>query len=191
MLANGDGNAAMKEYGRLVALGSGRARCILAYAYMVGSYLTPRDQDAAKSIALLALSSEPGFSNYILGFIALADGDYASSFSHFIISRNAGFLPAYSVCAKLFSDRYHSAESDLRLAERLFIRAIRVGHIPAYVNLSVFYLHGNRGLIKRIAGAVLYPISVIAVYLSLRFNIFSMSTFMYHQTYRNLLRETQ
>src|SRR5258706_6458866 len=113
-MAHGDVNAAMQEYERLVALGSGRARCVVAYAYLVGSYLTPRNQETAKRIAMSAASSEPGFSNYILGFIALAEGNHPSSFQHFIASRNAGFLPAFSASAKLHSDLYHTAESDLR-----------------------------------------------------------------------------
>jgi TPR repeat protein len=190
-MAHGDANAAMQEYGRLATLGSGRARCITAYAYLVGSSLTPQDPGVAKTIALSATASEPGFSNYILGFIALAEGNHAASFAHFIASRKAGFLPAYSASAKLFNDLYHSAERDLRLAENLFKRAIRVGHIPAYMFLTLFYVRGNRGLIKRIAGLALYPIALIAFYLASKCWTFSMSTFTYHPTYRDLLRERQ
>jgi TPR repeat protein len=189
MLADGDAEAAMQEYGRLATLGSGRARCITAYAYLVGSSLTPRDPVVARQIALSARASEPGFSNYILGFVALDDGDHAASFAHLIASRKAGFLPAYSASAKLFSDLYHSSERDLRLGENLYKRAIRVGHIPAYMFLALFYLRGNRGLIKRIAGIALYPIALIAFYFAWKCWIFSMSTFTYHPTYRDLLRK--
>jgi TPR repeat protein len=191
MLAHGDVNAAIQEYDRLAALGSGRARCITAYAYLMGSFLTPRDQAAAKRIALSATSSEPGYSNYILGFVALAEGDHASRFTHFITSRKAGFLPAFSASAQLFTNLYHSAERDLKLAENLFLRAIRVGHIPAYMLLAVFYLRGKRGLLKRFVGLVLYPISLIAFYFAWKFSIFSMATFMYHPTYRDLLRHSR
>ena len=191
MLAHGDVDAAMQEYDRLAKLGSGIARCIVAYAYLVGSSLTPRDPDAAKRIALSAASSEPGYSNYILGFVALAEGSYASSFAHFIASRKVGFLPAYSASALLHSNLYSAAERDRKLSEKLFIRAIRVGHVHAYMLLAVFYLKGNRGLIKRIAGIVLYPIALIAFYFAWRFSIFSMSTFTYHPTYRGLLRKSQ
>lgn len=189
MLAHGDVSGAMQEYSRLAALGSGRARCIMAYGYLVGSTLTPRDLVVAKSFALSATASEPGFSNYILGFIALADGNYTSSFANFLASRKAGFLPAFSASAQLFSDLYRSAERDLRLSENLFKRAIRVGHTPAYMLLAVFYMRGNRGLIKRVAGIALYPIALIAFYFAWRFSIFSISTFTYHPTYRNLLKE--
>ena len=127
MFALGDVNAAMEEYGRLAALGSGRARCITAYAYLVGSSLTPRDADAARRIALSAASSEPGYSNYILGFIALEEGNHASSFAHFIASRKVGFLPAFSASAQLHSNLYGAAERDRKLSEKLFIRAVENG----------------------------------------------------------------
>ncbi len=191
MLAHGNVSAAIQEYDRLAALGSGRARCITAYAYLMGSFLTPRDHAAAKTIALSATSSEPGYSNYILAFVALAEGNHASSFSHLIASRKAGFLPAFSASAQLFSSLYRSAERDLKLAENLFIRAIRVGHIPAYMLLAGFYLKGKRGLPKRFVGLVLYPVALIAFYFAWRFSTFSLSTFTYHPSYQDLLRKAE
>ena len=190
MLALGDVSAAIQEYNRLAALGSGRARCITAYAYLIGSFLTPRDHAVAQTIALSATSSEPGYSNYVLAFVALEQGDYASSFTHFIASRNAGFLPAFSASAQLFSNRYCSAERDLKLAENLIIRAIRVGHVPAYMLLARFYLNGKRGLLKRFIGLLFFPIALISLYFSWRFSTFSLSTFSYHPSFRDLLRKS-
>jgi TPR repeat protein len=188
-LAKGKIDEAMGEYRRLAALGSGQARSILAYVCLIGTRCTPRDLGEAQRFALAAVPTAPGFSRYILGFIALERGDPSSTFTHFIASRKAGFLPAFSASAQLFSNLYRTAERDLHLSERLFVRAIRAGHVPAYMFLALFYLKGNRGLWKRVLGAALLPPSLIAYYLSWKFNIFSMSVFVYHPTFRGLLKE--
>ena len=188
-LARGKTAEAIAEYRRLAALGSGQARGILAYAYLIGTRFTPRDLDAAESLASLAAVSAPGFSHYILGFVALARGDTGKSFSRFIVSKKAGFAPAFSASAQLYSNLYRTAERDLRLTEGLFIRAIRMGHVPAWMFLALFYLKGTRGTLKRVAGAALLPVSLVLYYLFWKFNTFSMSTFSYHPAYRNLLKE--
>lgn len=189
LLARGETAEAIGEYRRLAALGSGQARNVLAYMYLIGTHMMPRDLNEAQRLASAASSSAPGFSHYILGFVAVANGDTASGFARFIASRKAGFSPAFSASAQLYSSLYRIAERDLRLSEQLFFRAIRSGHIPAYMMLALFYLRGTRGLLKRVAGAALLPLSLVMYYTSWRFNTFSMSTFAHHPAYQDLLKE--
>jgi TPR repeat protein len=187
-LASGKLDAAFREYERLAELGSGKARCILAYAYLLGSRLTPRDLSTARKIALTAVSSEPGFSNFILACVELEGGEVDSSLKLFFLSGKSGFLPALSAGAKLFSNRYCSAERDLANAETALVRAIRRGHIPAISYLSVFYVKTRRGLLKRLIGIIIWPIGVAAFYLAWRFCIFSAHTFCYHPSNRDLFK---
>jgi TPR repeat protein len=189
LLASGNSGTAVQEYQRLAELGSGKARCIIAYAYLLGTPLTPRDLVTARKIALSAEASEPGFSNFIIAHLQLADGKVDSSIKHFSLSRNSGFLPAATAGAQLFSNRYCSAERDLHLAERAFIHAVKVGHIPAISHLARFYLRGARGYAKRLFGAVLLPFGIAALYLAWRFGIFSIRTFYYHPLNRDLFKD--
>jgi TPR repeat protein len=188
LLASGKSAAALQEYQRLAELGSGKARCIIAYAHLLGTPLTPRDFGHARKFALAALSSEPGFSNFILACIHVAEGQVNSCIKYCGMSAQSGFLPAVSMGAQIFSERYFSAERDLQLAESRLILAVKKGHVPAILFLARFYLRGTRGFRKRLLGALLIPIGIVAFYLICRFGIFSIHAFSYYASDRNLLK---
>lgn len=184
LLAAGRPEEALEEYQRLAHLGSGRAQCILAYAHMLGTRLTPRDLSAAREIALSALSSDPGFSNYLLAHLQMAAGRFKSSMEHFSLSAKAGFLPAFTDATQLVADHYGEA----RAAEVGYISAIKMGHVPAISLLGMFYLRGRRGYLKRIWGALLLATGIIAEHFAWYFCIFSTRTFDYHPIDRGLLK---
>jgi hypothetical protein len=180
MLASGNVVGAFNEYHRLADLGSGSARCVIAYAYLLGTNSCPKNIEESQRIARMALSSEPGFSNYILGCVAMRDEDWPSTFQHLNLSIQAGFVPALSTAAKLMSQLYRKTDSDLRAAETVFLRAVCSGHVPGLLYLTAFYKSGARGLPKQLLGLALFPVAVAALYLSCRLAIFSMRTFFYH-----------
>jgi hypothetical protein len=188
-LAVGNQSGAFKEYARLAGLGSGNARCVIAYAQLVGSHLLPKSIVESKRVAISATTSEPGFSNYILGCIAMLESNSELSFQHFALSMKAGFLPAFSTSGKLSSQLYRNTEKQLRDAETVLRYAVRRGQVPALMYLAKFYAGGARGTIKRLLGLLAFPITVVAMYLACRFAIFSMRSFFYHPTLPDLLKE--
>src|SRR5580698_7955772 len=66
LLAVGNIAGAIAEWRRLADLGSGRARCILAYLALKGTQSTPPDLEEARRLATSALSGERGYANYVL-----------------------------------------------------------------------------------------------------------------------------
>jgi hypothetical protein len=180
---------AFEEYHRLAELGSGKARCVLAYANLLGTRALPKNFDEAGRIARSATASEPGFSNYILGCIAMQENNWEVTFRHFNLSGKAGFLPALSTAASLSSRVYRTTDKDLRGAERVLFRTIRRGHVPALLFLAAFYLTGSRGFPKRLLGIVLSPIAVGVLFVACRVAIFSPRTFFYNPVLPGLLRE--
>jgi hypothetical protein len=189
MLALGNVIGAFEEFNRLAELGSGKARCVVAYANLLGAHSLPKNIEEARRIAGSAILSEPGFSNYILGCVAMLEGQWALTFRHFNLSGKAGFLPALSTSAKLMSQLYRKTDSDLRASESVLLHAIRKGHIPGFLYLAAFYKSGARGFPKRLLGVFLLPVAVACSYLSCRFGIFSLRTFFYHPTLPKLTKE--
>lgn len=182
MLAAGNFTGAFDEYRCLANLGSGAARCVIAYAYILGTKSISKNVDEAKTLAQSATNSEPGFSNYILGCIAMLEQNFPAAFTHFDVSGKSGFLPALSTTAKLMSQLYRKTDGDLRASEKVFWHAVRRGHIPGFLYLMAFYKSGARGFFKQLCGFSLLPVAVMGSYLSCRFAIFSMRTFFYHPT---------
>jgi TPR repeat protein len=189
MLASGDVDGAFIEYSRLAELGSGKARCVVAYANLLGARSLEKNIEEARRIASSAISSEPGFSNYILGCIAMLEGQWAPTFRHLNLSGKAGFLPALSTSGKLMSQLYCKTDRDLHASESVLLHAMRKGHIPAFLYLAAFYKSGARGFPKRLLGVFLVPIAVACSYLSCRFGIFSLRTFFYHPSLPKLTKE--
>lgn len=188
LFASGNSVGAFEEYRRLAELGSGKARCVLAYANLLGTPALPKNFREAERIARSATGSEPGFSNYILGCIAMQEQNWEVTFRHFNLSRKAGFLPALSTAASLISRVYRKTE-DLRGAEKVLFSAIRKGHVPALLFLSAFYITGSRGFPKRLLGIVICPVAIGALFVACRVAIFSPRTFFYDPVMPGLLRE--
>jgi hypothetical protein len=189
LLASGNIAGAFEEYHRLAELGSGKARCVIAYANLLGTRALPKNSEEAGRIARSAITSEPGFSNYILGCIAMQEEAWDATFRHFNLSSKAGFLPALSTAASLSSRVYRKTNQDLRGAETVLFRAIRKGHVPALLFLAAFYTTGSRGFPKRLLGIVLSPLAIGVLFVACRVAIFSPRTFFYDPALPSLLRE--
>lgn len=189
MLALGDIAGAFAEYNRLSELGSGKARCVIAYANLLGTQSLPKNIEEARKIANSAVVLEPGFSNYILGCVSMLDTNWPASFRYFSLSGKAGFFPALSTSAKLMSQLYRLKDGDLRTSETIFLHATRKMHIPGILYLAAFYKSGARGVSKRLLGLIVFPFAVAGSYLSCRFGIFSIRTFFYHPKLPELTKE--
>jgi hypothetical protein len=72
-LAVGNVVGAIAEWQRLADLGSGGARCVLAYLHLMGALSIPIDLEEARRIALSAVGGSRGYANYLLGCISLRD----------------------------------------------------------------------------------------------------------------------
>jgi hypothetical protein len=73
LIADGRLTEALIEYQRLAATGSALAKCVLAYLHLRDLPGAPRNVEAAKSLAVTALSREPGFANYVLSYDAVSE----------------------------------------------------------------------------------------------------------------------
>src|SRR5271170_5029838 len=100
-LAVGDVEGAIAEWRRLADLGSGRARCVLAYVALMGTSTVAPDLEEARRMAVSAVSGERGYANYVFGCIALKEGQVDSAAKNLLESHKAGFVPAATLLSSL------------------------------------------------------------------------------------------
>jgi len=176
LIADGKVLAAIAEYRRLADLGSGGARCVLAYLYVRGAPTIPPDLAAAEQLAAAAVSTEPGYANYILSITAMLSGGHLQSVKYMIKAVKAGFPPALSAMAQI-SNQGMGIRRNLKSAEHYFFRAMERGHIPAAYLLCRFYMLGEAGNLKKLLGLVGCPFAWLRLWITTRFMIFSVRSF--------------
>jgi hypothetical protein len=125
-----------------------------------GAPTIPKDLDVAKRLATSAETAEPGFANYILGWIAKERGSITASIDLFHKSMRAGFVPAVTAIADVHSAMSKDSRYDATQTEKLVWLGIKGGHIPALPFLCRFYMKGARGSVKLVMGAVLWPLTM-------------------------------
>jgi hypothetical protein len=178
-LAAGNIEGAISEWQRLADLGSGRARCVLAYLRFRGTPSTPADVMQAKRIALSAVAGERGHANYLLGWFALSELQMGAAVKYFIDSHKAGFTPAQTAMASLLIAGSGTSKERKQSAVNMFRRAAAAGHIPARLRLIRFYLSGQPGFTKRLVGVALLGPAFARFLLAFRCQIFSIRCFQY------------
>jgi hypothetical protein len=179
MLANGDVDGAIAEWRRLADLGSGRARCVLAFVALNGTPSAEPDLEEARRLASSALGGERGYANYVLGCIAIKERQSTDVGRYLGESYKAGFLPAAVLLATLTLASKSSTEKSSALAVGALHRAASVGNRPATIVLYAHYLRGRFGVTKRALGLVLLPIALIRFSLSAKYHCFSVACFHY------------
>jgi hypothetical protein len=177
LLAVGDIDGAIAEWRRLADLGSGRARCVLAYVAQMGTSSTPPDLEEARRLAVSALSGERGYANYVLGCIALRENQVASAAKCLAESHKAGFVPAATLLASLLFRATDAAPKTIQSAVSMLRRATAAGHRPALIVLCRLYLSGRAGLAHRLLGLILAPIAVVRFLWSVKYHVFSIGSF--------------
>jgi TPR repeat protein len=178
LIAAGRLNEALGEYQRLADLGSGIAKCVLAYLYLYDLPGIPRSIEAAKRLAAAAISTEPGYANYILSNVAILEKQARNAIDLMIASCKARFIPSFSALGLMLALGY-GGRIYPKTAELLFWRAIFAGYLPAPMLLCRFYAQGQRGFMKRIIGLLFLPLSMIYAWVTFRFAIFSVYAFRY------------
>jgi TPR repeat protein len=176
LIADGRLGEALAEYRRLADLGSGLAKCVLAYLCLRDLPGAPRNVVAAKDLATAALGSEPGYANYILSYVAIYEENAAKAIDLMCESYKAHFIPAASAIGLILGQGYGVSKHP-KEAEIFFTRAIFAGHLPAPLLLCRFYLQGQCGLAKQLLGLLLLPFSILYVWAPSRFAIFSIQAF--------------
>jgi hypothetical protein len=176
LIADGKLDEALAEYRRLADLGSGLAKCVLAYLSLRDLPGAPRSVEAAKALATGALGSEPGYASYILSYAAIYENNPAKAIDLMCDSYRAHFIPSASALGLILGQGYGVSKHP-KEAEVFFKRAVLAGHLPAPLLLCRFYLQGRLGLVKQIVGMLLLPLSMVYVWLPSRFVIFSVYAF--------------
>jgi hypothetical protein len=176
LIADGRLAEALIEYRRLAATGSALAKCVLSYLHLRDLPGSPRNIEAAKSLAVEALSREPGYANYVLSYVAAFENDPKKAISLMTASYMARFLPAASALGLILAQGYGVSRHP-KEAEIFLLRAIKAGHIPATFILCRFYMQGQRGHGKWILGLSLIPFAWLYVWITTRFMIFSIRAF--------------
>jgi TPR repeat protein len=184
LLADGNIEDAIKEWSRLADLGSGNARCVLAYIHFRGAPTIAPDLHKAKALAVGATSTSRGYANYLLGCFALAEGSIAHAMNYLKISREEQFVPSLTLLAWV-RFRYNAiAGKNQQNAEKLAMLAIKAGNVPARALLARIQCSGKLGLIKRFQGIVSMPFYILLGFLSTRSNVFSINCFHYSPTFK-------
>jgi TPR repeat protein len=174
-LARGDVNGAVAEWQRIAGLGSGTARCILAYLHLMGAPSIPMDLAEARRMALSAVSGARGYANYLLGCISLREKQPSEAAKYFGESIKTGFTPAATHLASIVV--HGASEEGKRKAVNLLHKSVSAGHWPAFLILARVYLSGRLGFAKRLLGLVLFLPAFLRFLLALKYQIFSIQTF--------------
>jgi hypothetical protein len=178
-LAVGNIEAAIAEWRRLADLGSGRARCVLAYLALKGTPSAEPDLEEARRLASSALSGERGYANYVLACIALKEKQVASVAQFLGESYRAGFVPAATLLASLTLESRQLSIKAKSGALSLLRQASAAGHRPAQLILCRSYLRGRLGFAQRFLGICLLPIAAARLVVSLKYRVFSVNSFYY------------
>jgi len=176
-LLAGDVLGAIAEWRRLADLGSGPARCILAFVHLMGAPTIPADLEEARHLATSAIAGDRGYANYLLGCIALKLKDTSGAVKVFMESHKAGFTPALTMLASILS-----AFSDVKQkqdAAKMFRRAAAAGHVPARLLMARLYLSGQLGFRRRLLGWGLLPIAFVWYTFGVWYHIFSIGYFQF------------
>jgi hypothetical protein len=174
-LAVGNVVSAIAEWQRLADLGSGGARCVLAYLHLMGALSAPIDLEEARRIALSAVGGSRGYANYLLGCISLREKQGSEAVKYFLEAIKAGFMPAATHLASLLI-RGPSQDSKQKAAT-LLRKAVAAGHRPALYRLAVVYLSGQLGFTRRVVGLALLAPAFVRVWLALKYQVFSIQCF--------------
>ncbi len=174
-LAIGNVVGAIAEWQRLADLGSGGARCVLAYLHLMGVISTPIDLEEARRIALSAVGGSRGYANYLLGCISLREKRGPEAVKFFLESIKAGFSPAATHLASLLIRG--SSEDGKQKAVTLLRKAVAAGHCPALLRLAGAYLSGQLGFTRRVVGLTLLVPAFVRVWLALKYQVFSVQCF--------------
>ena len=175
LLAVGDVAGAIGEWRRLADLGSGNARCVLAYLNLMGAPSMPVDLEEARRAALSAVSGARGYANYLLGCIAMREKQPAEAGKYFVESIKAGFMPAATHLASL-SIRGASQEGK-RAAVGMLRKSAAAGHCPARLRLAGVHLSGQLGLSKRLVGLILLVPAFVRCWIAIKYQAFSIHCF--------------
>jgi hypothetical protein len=174
-LAVGDVTGAIAEWQRLADLGSGTARCVLAYLYLMGAPSIPMDLAEARRMALSAVSGARGYANYLLGCISLREKRGSEAGKYFAESIKAGFTPAATHLASIAVRG--SSDEGKRKAVNLLRKSVLAGHWPAFLRLASLYLSGQLGFAKRFVGLMLLIPAFARLVIALKYRIFSIQSF--------------
>lgn len=177
LLEVGDVDGALLEWHRLADLGSGRARCILAYIALMGTSSTPPDLEEARRMAVSAVGGERGYANYVLGCIALKESQVSSASKCLLESHKARFVPAATLLASLIFRARDARPQSIQAAVTLLRRAGAAGHRPAQMILCRLYLSGRAGLANRLLGLLLLPAAALQFLWSVKYQVFSIGSF--------------
>lgn len=179
LLEVGDVDGAIAEWNRLADLGSGRARCVLAFLALIGTPTRAADIDEARRLASSALTGERGYANYVLGCIAIKERQVSGIAQYLGESHKAGFVPAATLLASIAIGARNASAKTKSGAERMLLKAAAAGHRPAQLALCGFYLRGRFGLAKRLLGLILFPLALTKYILSAKYRGFSIGAFQY------------
>ena len=174
-LAVGNVVGAIAEWQRLADLGSGGARCVLAYLHLMGALSTPIDLETSRRIAISAVGGSRGYANYLLGCISLREKQGTDAVKYFLESIKAEFTPAATHLASLLIHGH--SQDNKQKAVALLRKAVTAGHRPALLRLAGVYLSGQLGFTKRIVGLALLLPAFARVWISLKYQVFSIHCF--------------
>jgi hypothetical protein len=155
------------------------AAALLEYLCLRDPNLCGMDRDAVYERCKESANRRDSFAQYVLARVEYERGNYRSWFHWLTASARQHFLPAIGDLAKVLISPSDKGKMRPGLSMRCFSLAMRRGHL---ISIMIF-LHGCRrgvfGRISRLAGMMFWPISILPVWLAMKFLPFSASIFTY------------
>lgn len=161
-LVSGDLASFLGELGRLSTLGSRSASALLAYLYMRGAVDGVADLSRAEALCIEAARSGDPYSQYVMAWTCKAAGRDAEASNWLRKAAVKGlFLPAVVDMARFMAGGAGFVAPDTRAALAVLWDAHKLGHRMALVYIATVPWKASGSWMRRVLGAMLYPIAIL------------------------------
>lgn len=179
LLSGGKIVDAARELWKLASLGSMSAAPLLGYLCLRDPNLCGTDRGSVYERCKESASRRDSFAQYVLAWAEYERGNYRNWFHWLTASARQHFLPAIGDLAKVLISPSVKGKMRPDLSMRCFSLAIRRGHLISIMIFLDGCRRGAFGRVCRLAGMVFWPISILPVWLAMKFLPFSASIFIY------------
>jgi len=147
------------RYLRLAEEGYENCQAFVGWMYFSGEGVE-KNLSKAKYWYEKASNSGDSESLFYLGKIYFIRGDYAEALKKFKKAESKNYAPAIYRIGRLYQ-LGKGVIKDEEKAYSYFLQASRKGHLFAKKQISLFYMRGNRGFVKRVSGLLNYLFLII------------------------------
>lgn len=154
-LVSGDVESLCLQLSRLANIGSRSAGALLAYLHLKGAVSSTPDLKSAARVCVKGAQCGDPYSEYVFGWIKMAEGDPAEAVIWLRRSAKQLFTPAIVDTARFMAGGVGFEGPDDKAAISVLTDAHKLGHRMALVYIAEYLRARNR--LWRVLGEIAYP----------------------------------